>query len=92
MNISYENASEMHFRLRLMKEVKKMREGIHPKYDQTTIKCACGATYETGSTKKDIHVEICSNCHPFFTGKQKLIDTGGRVDKFKRRFGIVDKE
>lgn len=82
----------MHFRLRLMKEVKKMREGIHPKYDQTTIKCACGATYETGSTKKDIHVEICSNCHPFFTGKQKLIDTGGRVDKFKRRFGIVDKE
>lgn len=69
-----------------------MREGIHPKYEKTVIKCACGATYETGSTKKDVHVEICSNCHPFFTGKQKLVDTGGRVDKFKKRFGIVDKE
>jgi large subunit ribosomal protein L31 len=72
--------------------VKKLREAIHPKYEPTVIKCACGATYETGSTKKGIHVEICSNCHPFFTGKQKLIDTGGRVDKFKKRFGIVDKE
>lgn len=69
-----------------------MREGIHPNYLQTVIKCACGATYNTGSTKKDLHVEICSNCHPFFTGKQKLIDVGGRVDKFKKRFGIVDKE
>ncbi len=69
-----------------------MREGIHPNYQQTVIKCACGATYNTGSTKKDVHVEICSNCHPFFTGKQKLVDVGGRVDKFKKRFGIVDKE
>ncbi len=69
-----------------------MREGIHPNYQQTVIKCACGATYDTGSTKKDLHVEICSSCHPFFTGKQKLIDVGGRVDKFKKRFGIVDKE
>ena len=69
-----------------------MREGIHPNYQQTVIKCACGATYDTGSTKKDLHVEICSNCHPFFTGKQKLVDVGGRVDKFKKRFGIVDKE
>lgn len=68
-----------------------MKEGIHPNYQQTVIKCACGATYNTGSTKKDVHVEICSNCHPFFTGKQKLVDTGGRVDKFKKRFGIVDK-
>jgi len=69
-----------------------VREGIHPNYQQTVIKCACGATYNTGSTKKDVHVEICSNCHPFFTGKQKLVDAGGRVDKFKKRFGIVDKE
>ncbi len=69
-----------------------MREGIHPNYQQTVIKCACGATYDTGSTKKDVRVEICSSCHPFFTGKQKLIDVGGRVDKFKKRFGIVDKE
>jgi large subunit ribosomal protein L31 len=68
-----------------------VKEGIHPNYQQTVIKCACGATYNTGSTKKDVHVEICSNCHPFFTGKQKLVDTGGRVDKFKKRFGIVDK-
>jgi len=69
-----------------------VKEGIHPNYQQTVIKCACGATYNTGSTKKDVHVEICSNCHPFFTGKQKLVDTGGRVDKFKKRFGITDKE
>lgn len=68
-----------------------MREGIHPNYEQTVIKCVCGATYNTGSTKKDLQVEICSNCHPFFTGKQKLVDTGGRVDKFKKRFGITDK-
>ncbi|GAE89689.1 50S ribosomal protein L31 [Acetivibrio straminisolvens] len=67
-----------------------MKEGIHPNYQQTVIKCACGATYETGSTKEKINVEICSSCHPFFTGKQKLVDTGGRVDKFKKRFGITD--
>jgi len=67
-----------------------LKEGIHPKYYQTVIKCACGATYETGSTKEKINVEICSNCHPFFTGKQKLVDTGGRVDRFKKRFGISD--
>ncbi len=67
-----------------------MKEGIHPKYDQVTVKCACGETFTTGSTKKSLHVEICSKCHPFFTGKQKLIDTGGRVEKFKKKFGIVD--
>ena len=67
-----------------------MKEGIHPKDQQTVIKCACGATFETGSTKEKINVEICSSCHPFFTGKQKLVDTGGRVDKFKKRFGITD--
>ena len=62
-----------------------MREGIHPNYQPTTIKCACGEVIETRSTKQDIKVEICSKCHPFFTGKQKLVDTGGRVDKFKKR-------
>ena len=67
-----------------------MKEGIHPKYEQTTIKCACGAEIETSSTKENIHVEICSNCHPFFTGKQKLVDTGGRVDRFKKKFNIQD--
>ena len=65
-----------------------MREGIHPNYEATTIKCACGATFETRSTKKDIKVEICSNCHPFFTGKQKLVDAGGRVDKFKKKYNL----
>ncbi|MFT3951648.1 MAG: 50S ribosomal protein L31 [Oscillospiraceae bacterium] len=65
-----------------------MKEGIHPKYEQTTITCACGNVMEIGSTKKAIKVEICSKCHPFFTGKQKLIDTGGRVDRFKKRFNL----
>ncbi len=65
-----------------------MKEGTHPDYQPTTIKCACGATIETGSTKQNISVEICSNCHPFYTGKQKLVDTGGRVEKFRKRFGI----
>lgn len=65
-----------------------MKEGIHPQYNRTTIKCACGAEIETSSTKENIHVEICSNCHPFFTGKQKLVDTGGRVDRFKKKFNI----
>ncbi len=65
-----------------------MKEGIHPDYKPTTITCACGAVWETGSTKKDIHVEVCSKCHPFYTGRQKLVDTGGRVDRFKKRFGM----
>ncbi len=70
------------------KEVNAMKEGIHPKYEQTTIRCACGEIIETGSTKKDIKVEICSKCHPFYTGKQKLVDTGGRVDRFNKKFGL----
>ncbi len=65
-----------------------MKEGIHPKYEVTTVKCACGNEFQVGSTKKEIRVEICSNCHPFFTGKQKLVDTGGRVDRFKKRFNM----
>ena len=64
-----------------------MKENIHPDYQQTTITCACGNVIETGSTKKDIRVEVCSKCHPFFTGKQKLVDTGGRVDRFNKKFG-----
>jgi large subunit ribosomal protein L31 len=64
-----------------------MKDGIHPKYTQTTIRCACGEIIETGSTRENIRVEICSRCHPFFTGKQKLVDTGGRVDRFNRKFG-----
>ena len=65
-----------------------MKEGIHPKYEQTEIRCACGEVIKTGSTKENLRVDICSKCHPFFTGKQKLVDTGGRVDKFKKRYGL----
>ena len=60
-----------------------MKQGIHPDYKQTTIRCACGNVIETGSTKENIVVDVCSKCHPFFTGKQKLVDTGGRVDRFR---------
>lgn len=63
-----------------------MKAGIHPEYKDTVIRCACGATVATKSTKgEEIRVEICSKCHPFFTGKQKFVDAGGRVDKFKKR-------
>ena len=67
-----------------------MRKGIHPKYEDTTITCACGSVIETRSTVKDLKVEICSQCHPFFTGKQKLVDTAGRVERFKRKYNIKD--
>ena len=63
-----------------------MKQGIHPNYQPTVIRCACGATYETRSTRKDLRVDICSNCHPFFTGKQKLVDTAGRIEKFKKKY------
>lgn len=69
-----------------------MKEGIHPKYEKATVKCACGETFETGSTKGTLRVDICSKCHPFFTGKQKLVDTGGRVERFKKKFGISEQE
>ena len=65
-----------------------MRKGIHPNYEETTITCACGNVIKTRSTKKDIKVEFCSKCHPFYTGKQKLVDSGGRVDRFKKRFKL----
>ena len=65
-----------------------MKNGIHPNYEETQVKCACGAVITTGSTKKDLRVDICSNCHPYFTGKQKLVDTGGRVDRFKKRYNL----
>ena len=65
-----------------------MREGIHPEYQQAKVVCNCGNEFTVGSTKPEIHVEICSKCHPFYTGKQKLVDTGGRVDRFNRRFNL----
>ena len=64
-------------------------KNIHPDYQESTITCACGNVIHTRSTKKDIRVEICSKCHPFFTGKQKLVDTSGRVDMFNKRYGIT---
>ena len=64
-----------------------MKEGIHPNYHEVEARCACGATWKTRSTKKELHLEICSNCHPFFTGRQKLIDTEGRVERFTKKFG-----
>ena len=70
-----------------------MKEGIHPEYKETTITCVCGNVIETRSTKKDIKVEICSQCHPFMTGKQKIMDTAGRVERFKKKYaGLGDRK
>lgn len=65
-----------------------MKENIHPRYFRAKVTCACGESFETGSTKENLKVEICSRCHPFFTGKQKFVDTGGRVERFKRKYGL----
>ena len=65
-----------------------MKENIHPQYGKCVVRRVCGETFETGSTKKEMKVDICSKCHPFYTGKQKLVDTGGRVDRFKKRFNM----
>ena len=64
-----------------------MRSGIHPDYVESTVHCSCGATFKTRSTKPELHVELCSECHPFYTGKQKFVDTGGRVQRFSDKFG-----
>ncbi len=65
-----------------------MKQGIHPEYVEATVKCACGEVFTTRSTKSELRVDICSKCHPFFTGKQKFVDAGGRVDKFKKKFNL----
>ena len=69
-----------------------MREGIHPQYEEVTVHCGCGASWTTRSTKKDMHLDICSNCHPFFTGRQKLLDVEGRVTRFTKKFGAQTSE
>ena len=69
-----------------------MKNGIHPKYEMTTIKCACGHTVLTRSTADDYSVDICSNCHPFYTGKQKLMDAAGRIERFRRKYAGLDLE
>jgi large subunit ribosomal protein L31 len=67
-----------------------MKKDIHPKYEEATVHCSCGNTFTTRSTKSELHIELCSQCHPFYTGKQKLVDSGGRVDRFKRRLQKAD--
>ena len=69
-----------------------MKPGIHPKYYEVEARCACGNTWKTRATKQELHLEICSNCHPFFTGRQKLIDTEGRVERFTKKFGAQTSE
>lgn len=69
-----------------------MKSDIHPKYEKTTITCACGNAIEVGSTKSNIRVEICSQCHPFFTGKQKLVDTAGRIERFRKKYARFQKQ
>ena len=69
-----------------------MKANVHPKYHEVEVRCACGASWKTRSTKPQLHLEICSNCHPFFTGRQKLIDTEGRVERFTKRFGAQTAE
>ncbi len=65
-----------------------MKDKIHPKYEETTVTCTCGNVIETRSTQKDLKIEICSSCHPFYTGQQKIVDTEGRVEKFKKKYGL----
>lgn len=72
--------------------LKTMKNDIHPNYLKTTITCACGNVIEIGSTKNDIKVEICSQCHPFFTGKQKLVDTAGRIERFRKKYAQYQKQ
>ncbi len=69
-----------------------MKQNIHPDYEMTTVTCACGAVYHVGSTKKNIRVDICAKCHPFFTGVQKIVDSGGRVERFRQKYGYLEGE
>jgi large subunit ribosomal protein L31 len=67
-----------------------MKQGIHPEYVECQVRCACGNTFQTRATTPDIHVEVCSACHPYFTGEQRIVDTAGRVERFRRRYGIKE--
>ncbi len=67
-----------------------MKAKIHPKYVEATVRCACGNTFQVGSTKKSLRVDVCSKCHPFFTGEQRIVDTAGRVERFRRRFKLTE--
>ena len=67
-----------------------MKTGIHPEYVEAIVRCACGNSFQTHATKPDLHIEVCSACHPYFTGEQRIVDTAGRVERFKRRYGIKE--
>ncbi|WP_409252264.1 50S ribosomal protein L31 [Bacillus sp. SCS-153A] len=69
-----------------------MKQGIHPAYNKVMVTCACGNEFETGSVEKEVKVEVCSECHPFYTGRQKFADAGGRVDRFNKKYGLKNKE
>jgi len=69
-----------------------MKTEIHPKYEEATVSCACGNTFQVGSTKKILKVDVCSKCHPFYTGQQRLMDTAGRVERFRKRFNLEDEQ
>jgi len=77
------------FRIVWMKEEFLMKKGIHPELHEVTVRCSCGAEFKTLSTKEEIHIEICSQCHPFFTGKQKIVDSAGKIEKFRRKYGNI---
>lgn len=66
-----------------------MKEGIHPELKEVTVRCACGNTFETLSTKEDLHVDVCSNCHPFFSGEDRFLDSEGRISKFEKKYGLT---
>lgn len=78
-------------RIHYNREVRAMKEGIHPEYYQATVTCNCGNTFVTGSTKPEIHVEVCSKCHSFYTGQQKATRVAGRIDKFNKKYGVESK-
>lgn len=85
------SADENRLRLLYYREVKEMKEGIHPNYYQATVTCNCGNTFVTGSTKPELHVEVCSKCHSFYTGQQKSVRADGRIDKFNKKYGVENK-
>jgi large subunit ribosomal protein L31 len=87
--VRYEKGLLLYFGFALRCEEHNVKAAIHPEYYDVDARCACGATWKTRSTKKELHLEICSSCHPFFTGKQKLVDTEGRVERFTRKYGAT---
>jgi large subunit ribosomal protein L31 len=92
MGLARERPPDVYFLFAPFFKESAVKPGIHPKYQEVEVRCACGNTFKTRSTKSELHLEICNNCHPFFTGRQKLIDTEGRVERFTKRFGAQSAE